>query len=638
MKKVILSLIISLSVIFVHGNNIINNRIDHVTVYNKGALVKRTLNLQLSKGNNQIVIKKLSPYIDPGSIQVKSTVGQTILLVEHETDHSDSLQKNEQISTLQKQITILKQKIESYHLEKEILNDKISFLQTNKSITGDDASISPEVYIALSDAYNNRIAKYKTKTLHFDRKLKAAKERIARLKKQITSIDSSDDTPPSAITLKIKSDYSTTAQMEITYMVRNAGWFPAYDIRVDRLDEPLELVYKAKVYQNTGIEWKDVRLSFSNASPSRSGNIPSLQKWSLSPFSTPPDYSLQGIVSGLSLMKGNNRISGYVYDNSTNEPLIGATITVKGTTIGTVSDVNGRFDLSIPSPTSTVVVNYIGYLPRELSVKNKNSRIGMTPDISSLEEVVVVGYGSQKKSSLTGSVSSVNIRGNSTRPQPDKKYESRPVASKTIRKKSSVEFSVNELYTVKSNNKKKDIVVKKHLIGAEYEHQCVPKIDQDVFLVARLADWEKYHLLDGEANLYFENTYVGKSALNLNSVNDTLNISLGRDHGITVKREKESSMIKNKSFAGNKINDICWKITAKNNKQIAVKLRIFDQIPVSIHDDIKVELITDIDKNGKLNSHNGMISYDMDIKPLESKEQTISYSVKYPQYMNLVLE
>lgn len=75
-------------------------------------------------------------------------------------------------------------------------------------------------------------------------------------------------------------------------------------------------------------------------------------------------------------------------------------------------------------------------------------------------------------------------------------------------------------------------------LPASFEYQSVPKLDPTAFLVAQVRDWQKYDLLEGEANLYFENTFVGKSMLNLLSASDTLNLSLGRDLGIVVKREK----------------------------------------------------------------------------------------------------
>jgi uncharacterized protein (TIGR02231 family) len=67
--------------------------------------------------------------------------------------------------------------------------------------------------------------------------------------------------------------------MSLNYLVTNAGWYPSYDIRVSSPDSPVSIFYKANVYQNTGIDWEDVKLSFSSASPSVSGIMPSLSPW-----------------------------------------------------------------------------------------------------------------------------------------------------------------------------------------------------------------------------------------------------------------------------------------------------------------------------------------------------------------------
>lgn len=90
------------------------------------------------------------------------------------------------------------------------------------------------------------------------------------------------------------------------------------------------------------------------------------------------------------------------------EPIIGANIVVKGTTNGTVTDFDGNFSLEVPA-SATLTISYIGYLTKEIPVGN-NSRIAvkLVEDTQSLDEVVVVGYGVQKKSDLTGSV--VNVK------------------------------------------------------------------------------------------------------------------------------------------------------------------------------------------------------------------------------------
>lgn len=111
--------------------------------------------------------------------------------------------------------------------------------------------------------------------------------------------------------------------------------------------------------------------------------------------------------SSIALISQQNRqITGIVKD-ATGEPVIGANVVEKGTTNGTITDVEGRFSLSV-APNATLIISYIGYTSTEVVVKEQSSvNIILKEDSETLDEVVVVGYGTQKKSTLTGAVSSV---------------------------------------------------------------------------------------------------------------------------------------------------------------------------------------------------------------------------------------
>lgn len=101
-------------------------------------------------------------------------------------------------------------------------------------------------------------------------------------------------------------------------------------------------------------------------------------------------------------------VSGLVTSASSGEPLIGANIQVKNTTLGTITDVDGRYELEVPSGDSTLVVSYIGYQTREIAINGRTTiDIKMSDDAGLLEEVVVIGYGAQRKSDLTGAVGTI---------------------------------------------------------------------------------------------------------------------------------------------------------------------------------------------------------------------------------------
>lgn len=103
------------------------------------------------------------------------------------------------------------------------------------------------------------------------------------------------------------------------------------------------------------------------------------------------------------------RVTGVVKDEK-GEPIIGANVVEKGTTNGIITDITGNFDLTVNS-SSILQISYVGYLTQEISIGNKNMfDIKLIEDLQNIEEVVVVGYGTQKKANLTGSVSSVSIK------------------------------------------------------------------------------------------------------------------------------------------------------------------------------------------------------------------------------------
>ncbi len=122
------------------------------------------------------------------------------------------------------------------------------------------------------------------------------------------------------------------------------------------------------------------------------------------------------------VMAQSVKVSGKVLDNN-NETIIGGTVIEKGTTNGTTTDFDGNFNLSVGSRNAVLVVSYVGMKTQEISVGTKNSGlvIVLQPDTKVLDEVVVVGFGTQKKINSTGAVKSIDA----------KALESRPISMET---------------------------------------------------------------------------------------------------------------------------------------------------------------------------------------------------------------
>ncbi len=205
-----------------------------------------------------------------------------------------------------------------------------------------------------------------------------------------------------------------------------------------------------------------------------------------------------------------------------------------------------------------------------------------------------------------------------------------------IENQTTVEFEIGTPYTINSDGKEYSVDMNIIELPASYQYYSVPKLDKDAFLIAKVTEWEKHNLLEGEANIFFEETFVGKTFLDLNNAKDTLELSLGRDKNISITREKIKEFT-TKQFIGSKQEEeISWLITVKNNKNIEANILIADQVPLSTIEEIEVS-IKNISQ-GVHNNQTGEIQWELNLKPLETKVITLTYRVKYPKNRSLIIQ
>ncbi len=202
-----------------------------------------------------------------------------------------------------------------------------------------------------------------------------------------------------------------------------------------------------------------------------------------------------------------------------------------------------------------------------------------------------------------------------------------------MRNFTSVEFDIDLPYEIKSNGKVHFVTVAKHELKATFEHFLVPKLDNDAFVVAHITDWENLDLLTGNANLYFGNTFVGRTVLDPDVVSDTLDLSMGRDQTIGVKRIKLKSQTKTQVIGGNKEYTATYQIEVRNNGINAIDLTLEDQLPKTTNDKIEIEMIKD--DGGSVNDYNGLISWKMNIDAGKKHTVTFTYKVTYPKDQKL---
>jgi uncharacterized protein (TIGR02231 family) len=191
-------------------------------------------------------------------------------------------------------------------------------------------------------------------------------------------------------------------------------------------------------------------------------------------------------------------------------------------------------------------------------------------------------------------------------------------------------FDIDLPYDIPTDNKAHSVAMKEYEVPAMYKYYSVPKMDKEAFLVAEIADWESLNLVAGPANIIFDGTYVGKSFIDPNSTQDTLNISLGRDKKLIVKREKVQDYCSSKLIGTNKLHTVTYEIKVKNTRKEAINLLLKDQLPITTQKDIEVSVI-EITGDAMRNEETGVLTWKLEVAPNETKKVRIQYSVKYPK-------
>lgn len=194
-------------------------------------------------------------------------------------------------------------------------------------------------------------------------------------------------------------------------------------------------------------------------------------------------------------------------------------------------------------------------------------------------------------------------------------------------------YELNYNQTIVSQEKEQYVILDKKNVEANYKYHVVPKLNNQVFLMAFVKNWQNLNLISGEANIYFEDNYIGKTNITSNYVKDEFPISLGIDERIVVKRIKIEDKTAQKSFNSNKWETESYEISIRNNTKENIELEVLDQIPLSENQKITVKTLNIGD--GDLDTKTGSILWNRKINSGASEKINFSYEVKYPKEMQI---
>lgn len=601
------------------GQTKVKTTAEKVTLFINGAQVTRTKQVDIPAGTSTLIFTGISPYMDAQSIQVSAKGKLTITAVNKQYNYTDSVSVSQKQQNLQDELKKTKKQEKQQKAELGLINAEYDMLKTNCSVNNKNAAASLITIKEVNQYYSAQLKALKSKELAINEKIEELIRKQEQLNAEVAQLSGKSLTPMNEIAVNVNAPAACKATFTLSYYVKNAGWFPSYDVRSGSLSEPISIVYKANIFQNTKEDWKNVELSLSSSNPATGNVAPKLATYWL-------DYGLAAPLYELN--QNGNSVSGTVLDNN-REPIIGVSVTIPGTTVGTVTDINGKYSITIPNGKNRLQFAFIGFQTQTKDIHGNIMNIVLQEDTQRLDEVAVVGYGTTSASSHKPSTKSI------------KKAAAIEEASMALdveqtQGQMGYEFEIKVPYTIPSNNKPVVAEIGHYQVPATYTYQSTPKIDKDAFLMAQVTDWEKLHLLEGEANIYFENTFIGKSIMNVSQQSDTLSFSLGRDKRIMIQRTKENEYISRKFIGSNQTQSIAWKLSVRNTRPEPVTLTLYDQLPVSRNSNIIVT--AEEISGGTLNEAKGIITWQIKLQPGQQREWSLRYKVKYPKGRSLTIE
>lgn len=537
---------------------LIKSTLNEATVYSQGAQLHHKASYTIKAGITEISIEGISAYIDPKSLQVKATGNVVIIDSKYTLFYPQpEVKVNEGIpAKIAKEMAQLTDSLELLGFDLKEIQDEIAIYKAAQNIISMNGAVrgSGKVNDSINllkqtvEYYTNKMNEINKKLLALEKKKKEKEKVQQRLQVRYDNLqnyqnqtyDAKKYAPIPRVVITLSASEAAAGKISFSYLVSQAGWVPLYDIRSDSQTGKISLTYKAQVFQNSGIDWDNIKLNISTNNPYANKTKPELNPWYIDYYAYKHKQELEEIsIRGARAIPQAAFNQGYFLDDA----------------------------------------------------KNKN-----------LEDKAALGADQ---------------------------------FTTVVHQLIAAEFKIDLPYSIKSNNEKNLVLIKNSDLNTTFKYYSVPKVDPGVYLVAQMTKLDELQLVPASANIFFDGSYIGETYLDPTSMDDTLNLSLGKDPNIVVKRTLLKQKSKDKVVQDKRERTFSYQIEVQNNKSSAIQLIIQDQVPMTTNNDITIELL-EKDFARELPG-NGILEWEYKLKPGENKKLEFSYKVKHPkdQQINL---
>lgn len=499
--------------------------ITSVKVYLDAAMISHTQKVKIKPGNNKFAFFGLASNINAEHVSLRNIgaaelVSLSLIKIEDTTDvislNAEVLEiirkSKDSVLTMERNLKRLQYEIESLQMEKVMLENNNSIVSNTRQISVSELKQATEFYRDRYKAINTELDMKEKEHLQMKRnKIKLLNEIFSVENKSAANMNISIVV---AEIINAGAEYST--EINLSYLAQEAGWIPVYNIYASN-NTNLKIDYRAKILNNTGIDWENLKITLSTADPFQYYSAPDLEPFYFSEY---------------------NRYRENNYNMSNN---MAAQVQ-----------------------------------QQQLKIANKIQA----------EEIYV----------------------------PEKE----------------ITFTIAKPYTYFSGFVPKFIDVTSYQLSPDFQYRCAPKKEEQVYAIAKISDWEKLNLIDGEANIYNNDIFLGKSYIRASEIEEHLELPLGVVDNIYVKRKLVSEYSSKKALAGEIVATLNYEIRLKNNNSNKTTIEVIDQIPVSEESSVKTDIIEMTD-GGEKDALTGKITWNIELNPGSEKILNLKYSVTYPK-------
>ncbi len=247
-----------------------------VTVFLNRAQVTNTGRASVEPGVTELVLEGLPAQLDERSVQVNPTGPVTLLSVRYEQNFLQTDTKPQAQQRLEDSLESYTGRIRTLTDQREVLQKEEALLTANQNLGGTQTGLTAARLKEVADYYRTRLLAIRKEIQITDARLSILNERQSDYIQQLEQTRQKQQANNRVI-VAVKAEARAQVNLEVTYLVYNAGWEPIYDLRASGSQGPVQLQYKANVRQNTGVNWNNVQLTLATTNPAEGAQKPELE-------------------------------------------------------------------------------------------------------------------------------------------------------------------------------------------------------------------------------------------------------------------------------------------------------------------------------------------------------------------------